>query len=335
MTKQVLNRGTIANDGTGDTLRTASLKIQQNFDEIYTKLGDGSTLLPLISFDSSGIIFEGTTADDFETRLSVVDPTADRTVWIPDYSGQLVMDSATQTLKNKTLTSPVLTTPQINDTSADHQYIVAVSELAADRTITLPLLSTNDEFTFNTHTATLKNKTLKSPNISRPTIYPEILDSSGNELLVFGKNASAVNYVKVQNAATGSPAIVEAAGEANSSLSLKGTGNGGVQVNSKLVLKTQGLSSNGAVDAVSPVTNISQSSGGAYTLTSGTTSQNGELKYIVATGSGTHVITETASNLNGGTTITLDQGQAITLIWLSNAWYPVNVYGDSSGGIIS
>ena len=33
-----------------------------------------------------------------------------------------------------TFTSPVLTYPQINDTSADHQYVFAVSELAADRT---------------------------------------------------------------------------------------------------------------------------------------------------------------------------------------------------------
>jgi len=36
------------------------------------------------------------------------------------------------TLTNKTLTSPVLTTPQLNDTSADHQYITAVSELVLE-----------------------------------------------------------------------------------------------------------------------------------------------------------------------------------------------------------
>lgn len=39
--------------------------------------------------------------------------------------------------------SAVLTTPQINDTSLDHQYIIAPSELTADRTITLPLLAGN------------------------------------------------------------------------------------------------------------------------------------------------------------------------------------------------
>ena len=65
---------------------------------------------------------------------------------------------ATQTLSGKTLTLP-----QINDTSEDHQYVFAVSELTADRTVTLPLLTGGDEFTFNAHTQTLTNKTLTSP----------------------------------------------------------------------------------------------------------------------------------------------------------------------------
>ena len=75
-------------------------------------------------------------------------------------SGNIVGLSDTQTLTNKTLTSPVLTTPQINDTSANHQYVFAVSELAADRTVTLPLLGGNDTFVFAAHTQTLTNKTI-------------------------------------------------------------------------------------------------------------------------------------------------------------------------------
>ena len=64
------------------------------------------------------------------------------------------------------MTSPVLTTPQIEDSSADHQYIFAVSELAADRTVTLPLLAGNDEFVFKDHTQTLTNKTLTSATLT-------------------------------------------------------------------------------------------------------------------------------------------------------------------------
>lgn len=68
--------------------------------------------------------------------------------------------TGTQTLTNKTLTSPVLTTPQINDSAADHQYIFASGDLAADRTVTLPVLTGNDTFVFEAHTQTLSNKTL-------------------------------------------------------------------------------------------------------------------------------------------------------------------------------
>lgn len=90
--------------------------------------------------------------------------------------------TGTQTLTNKTLTSPVLTTPQINDTSADHQYILGVSELAADRTITLPLLTGNDTFVFQDFTQTLTNKTLTSPDMTSPSV------TSGDVNLATGLN---------------------------------------------------------------------------------------------------------------------------------------------------
>jgi hypothetical protein len=44
MALQSLNIGSVANDGSGDTLRAGGDKINDNFSEIYTTLGDGSTL---------------------------------------------------------------------------------------------------------------------------------------------------------------------------------------------------------------------------------------------------------------------------------------------------
>jgi hypothetical protein len=52
--------------------------------------------------------FEGSTSNDFETTLTVADPTADRTVTIQNATDTLVGRATTDTLTNKTLTSPVL-----------------------------------------------------------------------------------------------------------------------------------------------------------------------------------------------------------------------------------
>jgi hypothetical protein len=49
------------------------------------------------------LVFEGSTADAFETTLTVVDPTADRTITFPDATGTVTLLTATQTLTNKTL----------------------------------------------------------------------------------------------------------------------------------------------------------------------------------------------------------------------------------------
>ena len=56
----------------------------------------------------ASLVFEGATADAYETTLTVVDPTQDNTITMPNTSGTVVIVDATQTLTNKTLTSPVI-----------------------------------------------------------------------------------------------------------------------------------------------------------------------------------------------------------------------------------
>ena len=46
---------------------------------------------------ANAIVFEGATADDFESTLTIVDPTADRTIKIPDQSGCLPVLAADST----------------------------------------------------------------------------------------------------------------------------------------------------------------------------------------------------------------------------------------------
>ena len=126
MGKSVIGNGSSANDGTGDTLRAAATKINSNFTEIYNLLGGefsadsngiSQALSTKITFSDSatGLIrFEGTTANAHETTLQVVEPTGDNQIVLPNASGNVVLDSSTNTLTNKTLTSPTVNTPTIN-----------------------------------------------------------------------------------------------------------------------------------------------------------------------------------------------------------------------------
>jgi len=57
----------------------------------------------------NAFVFEGGTADSFETTLTTVDPTADRTISLPNATDTLVGKATTDTLTNKTLTTPVIT----------------------------------------------------------------------------------------------------------------------------------------------------------------------------------------------------------------------------------
>jgi hypothetical protein len=49
------------------------------------------------------IEFEGATNDAFETTLTVVDPTADRTISLPDASGTIALDATVTDLQTMTL----------------------------------------------------------------------------------------------------------------------------------------------------------------------------------------------------------------------------------------
>lgn len=152
MTRQSISTGTTANDGTGDNLRDAGVKINANFVELYQKFsGDSNTLT------SNSIIFEGSTADSFETTLLAIDPTVDRIVYIPNANGTILLDSATQTLTNKTLTSPKIKTA-INDSNGA-AFITLTTTASAVNAITYANAATGNKPTI-TASGTDSNITL-------------------------------------------------------------------------------------------------------------------------------------------------------------------------------
>jgi len=125
MAKQSISIGSSANDGTGTSLRDGGDLINDNFNEIYTKLGDGSTLTSAISATATTLTLSNTSFSSFQIKdtsadhtynFTVKELTANRNVELPLLGADdvFVFEAHSQTLTNKTLTTPTLTTPIAN-----------------------------------------------------------------------------------------------------------------------------------------------------------------------------------------------------------------------------
>ena len=80
------------------------------------KIGTGSAAWASLSYASSNnqfdtsIVFEGATSNDFETTLLVTDPTADRTITLPDASGTVALTGTNVSFNNITATGDLSVT---------------------------------------------------------------------------------------------------------------------------------------------------------------------------------------------------------------------------------
>ena len=62
---------------------------------------------------ASPFVFEGATDNTFETTLAITDPTADRTLTLPNSTGTLAR-TASDTFTSTTMTAPTITSPNIS-----------------------------------------------------------------------------------------------------------------------------------------------------------------------------------------------------------------------------
>ncbi len=166
---------------------------------------------------TTGFVFEGSTADSFETTLTTTDPTADRTITLPNLTGTVSLLDATETLENKTLTSPTINSPTITTpiftgagdmrgtlvfegaTADSFETTLTVVDPTADRTISLP--NATDTLVGKATTDTMTNKTLTSPAINSPTIIYEGSTADSFETTIGVVDPTADRTINFANAA--------------------------------------------------------------------------------------------------------------------------------------
>jgi hypothetical protein len=84
----------------------------------------GGTLTGDLVMDDSDIVFEGATDDAFETTLTVVDPTADRTITLPDVTGTVVTTGDTGTVATAMIAADAVNGTKIADDSINSEHYV-------------------------------------------------------------------------------------------------------------------------------------------------------------------------------------------------------------------
>ena len=148
-----LTSSTIANGGTtAITLSGGNVTIAGNLTVSGTTTTVDSTTINI----QNSFVFEGATDDAYETTLTTVDPTADRTVSLPNATTTLVGQDTTDTLTNKTLTAPTINASTLTGivtatgavfagasplvfegaTANAYETTFAITDPTADRTVT-------------------------------------------------------------------------------------------------------------------------------------------------------------------------------------------------------
>jgi hypothetical protein len=203
---QILTNKTLTTPKINDT------SSNNTYNFVVSELTDNRTItLPLLTGNDTFVFASHTdtlsnktltlpkvndTSSDHTYNFAVSELAANRTIALPLLTGNdtFVFASHADTLLNKTLT-----TPKINDTSSNHTYDIAVSELAANRTVTMPLLTGNDTFVFESHTQTLINKTLTDSS----TYFQDNADTTKKlQFQLSGITTSTTRTLTIPNANT-------------------------------------------------------------------------------------------------------------------------------------
>jgi hypothetical protein len=94
-------------DATGTVAFTTDITVTPSSTNTLTNKTLTSPIISGLTISDASIIFEGATANDFETTITLTDPTADRTITFPDATGTVALTADFAALSGATFTGAV------------------------------------------------------------------------------------------------------------------------------------------------------------------------------------------------------------------------------------
>ena len=317
MAYQAIGIGSSANDGTGDTLRIGADKVNDNFVEVYTKLGNGSTL----TTDDVVLRVASQTLSNKTLSAPVINTINNSgTLTLPNgVTDTLVARATTDTLTNKTLTAPTIN--GVVGGTATSQTITALTTAgitgtggALEITAENYIVEFRGDGSTNGAVGQIQLNCSNNSHGQKIKAQPHSAGVTNEMLLPAGANSTLVSEVATQTL-TNKTLTTPTINGATFSGTLGGAIIGGVESKSGA----------GALSLTHLITEVTSTGTDAITLANGTAGQVKIITMIVDGGDATL----TPATFHDGTTVTFDAvGESVVLVYHNTiGWKAVSVSG--------
>jgi hypothetical protein len=169
----------------------------------FPSIVSGGTVLGNLEIGTTGTLtFEGSTADGFETTLAVADPTADRTITLPNQSGTVVVSGNASIVDADIAANAEIAVSKLANGTANQVIVTDGTNVSWSDDLTLAgnLTVNGTTTTINTQDLLVEDKNIVIGNVDTPSD----VTADGGGITLKGTTDKTINWVDATDAWTSS-----------------------------------------------------------------------------------------------------------------------------------